>query len=128
MAKRSGFHHVAMNIKNLKETIRFYEAFGCTLVRTWPAENPTCAMIDAGGTVFEVFEGREFDPEAAASFPHIALRSEDVDAEIEIARSIGAEVTTEPKDVVIGSVPPLPARIAFVKGPSGESVEFFCEK
>lgn len=33
-----------------------------------------------------------------------------------------------PKDIVISSQPPYPARIAFCKGPLGEEIEFFCTK
>jgi glyoxylase I family protein len=34
----------------------------------------------------------------------------------------------EPKDIVIASEPPYPARIGFCIGPVGEEVEFFCVK
>ena len=40
----------------------------------------------------------------------------------------GYEVFTQPNDIVIGSVPPFPARIAFCHGPVGEEIEFFQEK
>ena len=46
---------------------------------------------------------------------------------MEAARAAGAPITTEPKEIVIGSEPPMPARIAFFTGPAGESVELFDE-
>ena len=44
------------------------------------------------------------------------------------ALKAGAASHIEPKDVTIQSNPPLDVRIAFVKGPSGEIIEFFHEK
>ena len=40
----------------------------------------------------------------------------------------GCAVMMEPTDICIDSQPPLPARIAFFTGPTGEEVELFCEK
>jgi glyoxylase I family protein len=53
------------------------------------------------------------------------VRVADCDAATEQARRIGGEITVEPKDVEIPSAPPVKARIAFCKGPDGESIEFF---
>jgi glyoxylase I family protein len=56
---------------------------------------------------------------------HFALRTTDCDQAIEAARAAGAEVTVEPRDVTLSADPPIPARIAFCKGPDGELIEFF---
>ena len=57
MAVRKGFHHVAMNVTNFEGTIRFYtEALGCELLRKWPEENPSGAMLDVGGSILEIFD------------------------------------------------------------------------
>ena len=45
-----------------------------------------------------------------------------------VLRAAGYKITMEPTDIVIGSTPPYPARIAFCIGPVGEELEFFCEK
>lgn len=44
---------------------------------------------------------------------------------VEAARAAGAEITVEPKDVVVSQSPATPIRIAFCKGPDGEIIEFF---
>ena len=45
-----------------------------------------------------------------------------------VVREAGYEVFIEPKDIVITSEPPFPARIAFCRGPLQEEIEFFQEK
>ena len=47
---------------------------------------------------------------------------------MEAVKAAGYEVFIEPKDIVIASNPPFPARIAFCRGPLGEEIEFFQEK
>lgn len=59
------------------------------------------------------------------SYFHVAFRSNDVDKAVAAAVAAGAIVTVEPKDVVLGSNPSTPVRIAFVKGLNGEILEFF---
>ena len=128
MPVRNGMHHVAANVHSLKDTVAFYEALGCCLKHAWTAEAPEACMVDVGGTCIEFFEKDEGDPEADAVIVHFALRSEDVDGDFAAALAAGAKVQTEPKDVVLPSNPPLPARIAFVVGINGEIIEFFQEK
>ena len=53
---------------------------------------------------------------------------DDVDGVIEKVKAAGYEVFIEPKDIVIRSDPPFPARMAFCYGPLGEELEFFQEK
>ncbi len=133
MPVRSGFHHVAVNVRNLEEAIRFYEALGAKCLRAWPVEKPTAAMVDVGGSCIEFFckentvlslpqEGEE------DLIPHFALRSDDVDGDFAIALANGAKPKMEPSDVNIPSEPPFPVRIAFFYGLSGEIVELFQEK
>ncbi len=130
MSVRKGIHHVAINVRNMDETIRFYtEALGCELLRTWPVVNPTAAMLDAGGAVLEIFACEEpYADGGKDRIPHLALVSDDVDGDFKNAVEHGAVPVTEPKDVVIESEIPVPIRIAFFKGPSGELIELFHEK
>ena len=128
MPERIGLHHVAVNVRSLKDTIAFYEAIGCKLVRVWPAEEPKNAMVDAGGVCLELFENDKGDPEADAVLPHLAFLSNDVDGDFAAALKAGATVRTEPFDLVLGSEPPCPIRIAFVFGINGEVLEFFHER
>ncbi len=50
----------------------------------------------------------------------MAFAVKDVDACVEAVRAAGYEITAEPIDIVIGSIPSLPARIALCIGPVGE--------
>ena len=128
MPVRNGFHHVAVNVRDLKEAIAFYEALGAKFLRAWPAEAPTAAMVDVGGSRIEFFANGKGDPEADGMIPHFALNSDDVDGDFAVALSLGAKVHMEPKDVELPSDPPFAARIAFFIGLSGEVVELFHEK
>ena len=82
--------------------------------------------MDTGdGNYFEVSQGNPDQVYGDGVFRHLALRVDDCDAALEVARAAGAEVTTETRDVTISCEPPLRLRIAFFKGPDGELIELF---
>ena len=126
-----GTHHVSLkcdSVELFQKTLDFYlNTLGLELVRTWGEGEKSAAMISTGNSIIEVFAwGRT--SEKTGSVNHFALATDDVDQCIETVRKIGCPVTVEPKDVVIGSAIPFPARVAFCVGPVGEEIEFFCEK
>ncbi|HUS93029.1 MAG TPA: VOC family protein [Phycisphaerae bacterium] len=129
MSAAAGFHHVAMRVADFDASVRFYtEALGMTAAYCWGEGDKRAVLLDAGnGNYIEVFAGGK-PAEGDAPLLHLALRSDDVDGGIERARAAGATVTVEPKDVDIPSDPVLPVRIAFCKGPAGETIEFFHER
>jgi len=133
-----GFHHIAIRAYDFDATLRFYiEGLGFRRVHGWGEDgraegknDSRAALLDTGdGDYLEVFAGRtksqpETDTEDALL--HFALRTDDTDAALERARAAGATVTMEPKSVTPAkSDRPLEFRIAFVKGPNGEVIEFF---
>ncbi|RNB91976.1 hypothetical protein EDM56_04280 [Brevibacillus fluminis] len=61
----------------------------------------------------------------SGAYFHIAFRTSDVDAAVAAAVKAGAVLTDGPRDVVLGNQPSTPARIAFVKGLNGKTIEFF---
>ena len=124
-----GIHHVAMKVPDFDESVRFYtDVLGFTEAHRWGEGDKRAVLLDTGdGSHVEIFAGGE-RRDAAASIIHFALRSTDVDAAIERARAAGAEVTVEPTDVEIPCDPVLPVRIAFYKGPAGETIEFFHDR
>ena len=131
MAKIKAIHHVAIKAKGLEEykkTIEFYNGLlEMPIVREWGTEENPAAMVDTGAGLLEIFaNGNEVLSEGALR--HIAFETDNVDDCIECVRKAGYEITMEPKDIVIQSNPPYPARIGFCTGPVGESVEFFCVK
>jgi catechol 2,3-dioxygenase-like lactoylglutathione lyase family enzyme len=122
-----GFHHVSMRVKDIETSIRFYtETLGFVHKLTWGQGAKRTVLLDTGdGNYFEISGGRTDEPNLNGHFLHIALRSNDCDAVIEKVRATGAEVTVEPKDVLLPSDPPTPIRVAFFKGPDGELIELF---
>lgn len=122
-----GIHHVSMKCSNQEEyekTIHFYkDILGLQVKRSWNAG----IMLDTGAGLIEIFNDGEEKLDKGV-IRHFAFAVDDADQCIDVVRKAGYEVFVEPKDVVIASVPPLPARVAFCYGPLGEEIEFFAEK
>jgi glyoxylase I family protein len=125
-----GFHHVAIRASDFDATLKFYqEGFGFVRRFGWGEGDRRAALLDTGdGNYLEVFAGGkrapgEEPPEGAIL--HFALRVADTDAAYRKAVAAGAVSTMEPKDVPIDGDYPVKVRIAFVKGPDGEVIEFF---
>ena len=122
-----GVHHVCIKCCTAEEFAKVQEFYGNILgfpkVRQWPVG----VMYDLGGTMLEVFSNGTDQVEQGV-WRHIALATEDVDACVKVVADAGYEITVAPKDIVVASEPPVPARIAFCIGPMGEEIEFFHEK
>ena len=121
-----GFHHVAIRVHDFDASVKFYtEVLGFAERVRWGEGNGRGILLDTGdGNYLEIFAGGAPGPKPEGAFLHLALRTDNVDKAIEVARAAGMEVTVEPKDVSLGTVP---ARIAFFKGPDGEIIELFQE-
>lgn len=122
-----GIHHVSMKCSNQEEyekTIHFYkDILGLSVARSWNAG----IMLDTGSGLIEIFNDGEEKLDKGV-IRHFAFAVDDADRCIDTVRKAGYEVFVEPKDVVIASNPPFPARVAFCYGPLGEEIEFFEEK
>lgn len=129
--KITGIHHIALKacgVEAFEKTLDFYKGIlGLPEIKRWGEGEGVGVMLDTGAGYLEIFANGEDCP-GQGSLRHMALAAEDVDVCIEAVRAAGYQVTMEPKDIVIASNPPYPARIAFCIGPVGEEVEFFCEK
>ena len=127
-SKITGIHHVAIKAKGLEQYAKLLEFYhgilGLPIVREWGEGENLGAMVDTGAGILELFSNAP-DERDAGALRHLALCCDDPDEFIEAVRANGYEVTIEPKDIVIASEPPYPARIAFCIGPVGEEVEFF---
>jgi catechol 2,3-dioxygenase-like lactoylglutathione lyase family enzyme len=124
----TGFHHIAMDVKDIDASIRFYtQVLGFGLAYTWGEGEKRGCMIDCGnGNYVELFQAKPGEGRPEGHWKHLALKCTDTKSAIERVRAAGFPVTVETKDVTIPSSPkPLPIRIAFFKGPDGETVEFF---
>ena len=126
-----GIHHVALKCGGTEEYVKvtdFYrDLLGLETIRTWGEGAGAGCMLGAGSDIVEIFAaGKEAN--GFGGINHFAFETrtaEDVDAWIAAVREKGYPVTQEPKDVTIGSEPPLPIRCAFFSGPLDESIELF---
>lgn len=129
MALIKGIHHVALTANGMEQyekAIEFYrDILGVPVARTWGEGDRLAVMLDMGQGIIELFS-YDGTGEVGGTMPHVAFATDDTDACIEAVRAAGYAVTMEPSDVVISGN--YPARIAFCKGPVGETVEFFCVK
>ena len=122
----NGIHHISMKCtkEQFEKVHHFYtEVLGLTVKRQWTAG----VMYDTGGGLIELIFSEEAQlPQGVVR--HYALAVTDTDDLVRKVTEAGYEVFNGPKDIVIQSDPPLPARIAFMKGPKGEEIELFQEK
>ena len=129
MSLIKGVHHIALKccgISEFEKVISFYhDVLGMPLVRTWGEGDGSGAMLETGdGSVMEITASGGGE-HIQGAIRHFALATDDVDACASAASAAGYPITSQPKDIVIASNPPLPARIAFCIGPLGEEIEFF---
>ncbi|MEX2388361.1 MAG: VOC family protein, partial [Phycisphaeraceae bacterium] len=127
-------HHVAIRVRDFDRSLAFYtDVLGFTGKIAWGDAPGRAIMLNTGdGNYLEIFErpDQPAPPAEEGTILHFALRTNDTDAILERARAAGCPVTMEPKTVNIPNklpavATPVPVRIAFVKGPEGEVIEFF---
>ncbi|MBL9198978.1 MAG: VOC family protein [Opitutaceae bacterium] len=128
----SGFHHVCIKTRDWERTMAFYrETLGFREKITWNlrATGRRAVMLDTGdGNYVEVFEDPDYAPAPNGAVIHFALRTDRLDEVAARVRAAGATITIEPKDVTLATTSgagPVPIRIFFCEGPSGEVIEFF---
>ncbi len=125
------FHHAALSVSDFDKSLKFYtQALGFTVYRSWTAgTGKKIALLDIGnGSYFEMFSDGEpcEHTENAGQFFHLALKVTDTKAAYDAAMAGGAVSHKVPTTMLLPSEPPIPVTLAFVLGPDGEQIEFFC--
>jgi glyoxylase I family protein len=129
-----GYHHIALRARDFDRSFAFYtEGLGFKLAHQWGEGEGRIALLDMGdGNYLELFAskpGQTPDPNSdvppAWPYFHLALRSSDVDGDIEKVRALGCTITIEPKSVEVGYDVKKTIRVGFFLGPDGEVLEFF---
>ena len=122
-----GLHHVSLKCADravFERAKAFYcDVLGLRVYREWEAG----VLLDSGAGYVEIFSNGE-GVTSIGAVRHMAFACDDVDATAARVRAAGYEVFVEPKNVILPSVPPVHARVAFCRGALGEEIELFDEK
>ena len=122
-----GFHHIGLKARDFEKSLQFYKALGMTCIARWENAAGPIAMLDFGdGGRIELFGDGGDEYSENGKWVHLALAVADVSAAYETALAIGAQPHSAPRDLDLKAEPAdITIRIAFVKGPDGEVIEFF---
>jgi glyoxylase I family protein len=131
--KGLGYAHMAIAAKDFDKSLAFYKALGLTVYTGWGEGDSRIALLDMGdGTLLELFAKPDLNTDKVAGvadgnpFLHFAFSAQNVDEAYRIALEAGAQPIKPPAEMPLPSHPlRLTLRVAFVRGPSGEELEFF---
>lgn len=123
-----GVHHIALKptAEQYAKTVEFYtQLLEMEVKKSWGDPQHPCLMVSCGGeSCLEILIG-ESTASSGGALDHMAFATSKVDELVERVRQAGYEILTEPKDLELAGSP---IRIAFCRGPLGETIEFFWEK
>ena len=129
-----GLHHVAVRTDDLHKSVDFYtQVLGMKVVTAWEPDERSFVHLDAGdGSIVELMQDDqpiEMPTERGVHW-HLALRTTRIEAVMERVAEAGMEVTVPVKSVTLTNTAveppaPMPIKVAFFIGPSGEVVELF---
>jgi glyoxylase I family protein len=139
MINITGIHHIALQAKDYKATVKFYEAFGLTVHHSWslPQFNITyAALLRIPGTdsYVEIFDqganvaaqGRRAaagESPVTGALLHFSFRVKDATAVYDEALLLGATSCIPPTVLTLGE-PPVTIKNSLVYGLDGEVIEF----
>jgi glyoxylase I family protein len=129
IVKGCGFHHIALQAAHWDETVHFYrDIMGMVVVREIALPDRKLIQMDMGdGGLLEVFSMTApptptQEQQNPGAFLHLGLCIDDLDAVVNRVRESGYEIIEGPREIQSEG---MHARIAFFRGPSGETVELF---
>ncbi len=130
--KGLGYAHIAIAAKDFEESLTFYQSLGLKVYTAWGEKTETAdtriALLDMGdGSLVELFAKPDLAGDGTGSpYLHFAFAVQNVDEAYRIALEAGATPYKPPVEMPLDSNPlRMTLRVAFVKGPSGEELEFF---
>ena len=131
--KGLGYAHMAIAAKDFDKSMTFYKALGMKVYTQWGEGDSRIALLDTGnGDLIELFAKPDLNTDKVATtadgnpFLHFAFSAQNVDEAYRIALEAGATPLKPPAELPLKAHPIcLTLRSAFVKGPSGEELEFF---
>ncbi|MFI3114840.1 MAG: VOC family protein [Clostridia bacterium] len=111
--------HVNIKVKNIDEALEFYtKTLGFKLVGHFQSVNELFFVSD-GFVTYELVQNSDASD---SSFTHVAYTSTDIEADFAYFKNLGLtvkdEISHSPKIFENG------AKLFFIKGPGGESIEF----
>lgn len=127
IVKGMGFSHMALGVSDFDKSMKFYTDLGLKLYAQWGEGDSRVALLDIGdGSKLEIFAGKKNMPIEGCRWMHFAFAVQDVEKAYATALEAGAVAFKPPYELPLASSPiRLTLRIAFVKGPDGEELEFF---
>ena len=124
-----GFHHIGLRVKDMEKSLGFYtEGLGGKVTLSFPSGSGAMIyLVDLGGhAVVELLPGGTREAEAAPRWVHIALASDDVQADYDRAVAAGAKGKGDgPATKMLGGKE---ISNVFVYGPDNEEIEYFQER
>lgn len=120
-----GTSHTAVAAVDFEKSLKFYAALGIKCFTQWGGEGNRIALLDVGdGTRIELFEKPELTAGEAALL-HLAFSVQNVDEAYATALRAGAVSLRAPEELPLDAEPfRITLRVAFVRGPAGEELEF----
>ena len=123
----SQFHHFALEVSDAKRSEEFYcglLGFTKTGEHYFADRGRRILFLDLDGVCIELLADENTEPYSEppglqCGYKHLALLTDDVDADFERLRAAGAKVRLEPTTTALNS------RICFVEDPDGLPVELW---
>lgn len=120
-----GLGHIAIHVKDMDESIAFYQKIGGALFKrdsiSTPEGDKLLALVDLGGFLLELIQSPTPAPMSEGNIPHFAVYVDDLDAAGAELRALGIEFTEPEKKVLPDTFGGL--QNWFFTGPSGEQIE-----
>lgn len=122
-----GFHHIGMAVSDFEKSMAFYTdllGFGRSILCGEMGRR--AIMLDCGGGNFiELFEGFERGAKPEGVWVHLAMQTDDCLGAVQRLRGAGVRIESGPTDCPLPFYEGASVRIAFFRGPDGESIELY---